>query len=305
MEFQQLQIGTNEKRILYLEQQNRRLKKCGLIGLVVIFSTLVMGQALRISRTVEAEKFVLKDKTGKVRAELAMNDYGKPGLYLYSQDAMDFPLSPDHLYSRPDAVFEMSREDKPRLMLGGLLEPHVVAELTPKGGVFLSLNGAIKGKQGKKGGGSVTFEVEADGAPMLDLTDRDVRRGVRFTFLTDGEPVMGFLDKNRKARTGLTLSKEDTPSLFFQDSDERLRGTVSLDSGGMLTFTSYDTQGNPRQLLSGSGTSDKLTLGDIKGMYGSCLKRKEIDSKLDCSDYARAVESELRTLEIVERLMRR
>ena len=56
-----------EERLSILEEQNRRLKKGGIIVLIALFSVILMGQAKPSPRSIEAEKFVLKDAHGNVR----------------------------------------------------------------------------------------------------------------------------------------------------------------------------------------------------------------------------------------------
>jgi hypothetical protein len=87
-------------RIERLEEQNRRLKRSALAGLVVIASLGLMGQTQRkttprvpaptpspapvMPKNIEAESFVLKDANGHVRAELSMSGTG-PSLKLRDQ----------------------------------------------------------------------------------------------------------------------------------------------------------------------------------------------------------------------------
>jgi hypothetical protein len=71
------------QRLEKLERQNRRLMKGGVLALAILFSIVWMGQAPpRKLRPVEADRFILKDPTGKKRAELMMEETG-PGLVLY------------------------------------------------------------------------------------------------------------------------------------------------------------------------------------------------------------------------------
>jgi len=65
-------ILTVLERLDRLERQNRRLKRAGLLVLTAVGALLLMGQATPKSRTIEAEKFVLKDPAGKTRAVLSM-----------------------------------------------------------------------------------------------------------------------------------------------------------------------------------------------------------------------------------------
>jgi hypothetical protein len=74
------------RRLDRLERENRRLKRVGsavLIGLAIL---ALMGQATpaRVQKLVEAERFVLRDTNGKLRATLSMED-GSPSLSLHDE----------------------------------------------------------------------------------------------------------------------------------------------------------------------------------------------------------------------------
>jgi hypothetical protein len=58
------------QRLEGLERQNRRLKLAAIATVTVASAFLLMGQA-RPARTIEAERFVVKDSSGAVRAQLA------------------------------------------------------------------------------------------------------------------------------------------------------------------------------------------------------------------------------------------
>jgi hypothetical protein len=58
-------------RVLQLERQNRRLKQCAAVALVVVASAFSMGQVAS-KKTVEANEFVLKNADGNVRAKLSI-----------------------------------------------------------------------------------------------------------------------------------------------------------------------------------------------------------------------------------------
>lgn len=77
------------ERVEKVEKQNRRLKQIGLGVAVLAGAVLLMGQA-RSNRTIEAEKFVLKDANGRIRARLGMEADDRPTLALL--DAKGFPL---------------------------------------------------------------------------------------------------------------------------------------------------------------------------------------------------------------------
>ena len=59
---QDLQIV--RERLEKVERQYHRLKSIVTVGLVIAGTILVMGQTLPKSRTVEAERFFLRDKDG-------------------------------------------------------------------------------------------------------------------------------------------------------------------------------------------------------------------------------------------------
>jgi hypothetical protein len=56
-------------RLERLEKENRRLKGLGVAVLTIASAIVLMGQ-MQAGRTVEAERFVLKDATGKIRAQI-------------------------------------------------------------------------------------------------------------------------------------------------------------------------------------------------------------------------------------------
>jgi hypothetical protein len=58
-------------RLFKLENQNRKLTKLGIVGLIGFTLLLAMGQA-PAKKTVEASEFILKDGNGNVRARLRM-----------------------------------------------------------------------------------------------------------------------------------------------------------------------------------------------------------------------------------------
>jgi hypothetical protein len=73
-------------RLDVLERQNRRFKRAGAtIVLLAVSATLLMGQA-RTTKVLEANEFVLKDASGKVRARLGI---GVTGLQLPSHAPSD------------------------------------------------------------------------------------------------------------------------------------------------------------------------------------------------------------------------
>ena len=72
------------ERLDKLERQNRRVKQLALAALLPIGAVLLMGQCTPRGRTVEAEKFIVRDPRGRLQAEFASTEYG-PALSLYDK----------------------------------------------------------------------------------------------------------------------------------------------------------------------------------------------------------------------------
>jgi len=73
MEFHSHDLEQITARLLMLEKQNRRFKQLGAAALIIAATVLVTGQAAPPKKTIEAQEFILRDTTGKVRAKLAMS----------------------------------------------------------------------------------------------------------------------------------------------------------------------------------------------------------------------------------------
>ena len=63
-------METLARRLDKVERENRWLKLAGVVAVAVIAAVVLMGQATpsKVAKVIEAEKFVLKDIHGKVRA---------------------------------------------------------------------------------------------------------------------------------------------------------------------------------------------------------------------------------------------
>jgi hypothetical protein len=93
------------RRLERVERENRRLKSLSLVIAIIVGAVLVMAQAPshRTPRTIEAEQFILKDASGKVRADLSMadntpvlallSDKGSPLVNLQGSDSPALTLS--------------------------------------------------------------------------------------------------------------------------------------------------------------------------------------------------------------------
>jgi hypothetical protein len=73
------------ERLERVERQNRTLRRSGLAIVGLIVGVLAIAQGRRL-RTVEAERFVLKDQAGRTRAEVKMQPSGEPVLEFLAKD---------------------------------------------------------------------------------------------------------------------------------------------------------------------------------------------------------------------------
>lgn len=77
-------IGSLTQRLECLERTNRRFKLIGSSVLVAIATLILMGQAkpTKVTKVLEAEEFILRDPSGKIRARLGMGDLGRTDVEL-------------------------------------------------------------------------------------------------------------------------------------------------------------------------------------------------------------------------------
>ena len=111
-------IETLARRLDKVERENRWLKQAGVVALVVIGAVVLMGQATpsKVAKVIEAEKFVVRDKSGKVRAELSMSADGSPQLILRSSEGKSGAVLAVGTDGSPSLVL-YDRNDKPRIGL--------------------------------------------------------------------------------------------------------------------------------------------------------------------------------------------
>ncbi len=79
-------METLARRLDRVERENRRLKQAGVVALAVIAAVVLMGQATesKVAKVIEAERFVLLDPSGEIRAVLIQTKGGS-SLHLYDE----------------------------------------------------------------------------------------------------------------------------------------------------------------------------------------------------------------------------
>jgi hypothetical protein len=145
-----------------IERENRRLKFGGLALMAGLAFLGLMGAGRSETRTLEAESFIVKDSSGKVRAVLGTTDpYNAPGLVMYDQEGHANVLL--HLTGDGDPGLWLYEKDKVRATLNAVGER-----------VHLQL---YDGENRPR----AVFMVRRDGAPSMELYDQDenVRSSLR------------------------------------------------------------------------------------------------------------------------------
>ena len=289
-------LNQMEERLLKLERQNRRLKQAGAAALIVAALILLMGQASRTkpvqasqSNTVEASQFILKDKSGKVRATLSIDESpgnsGAAQLVFYDVDGKQrVKLDSGNPYlggtlhladeKGKDQVFITSSDG-----LGALL-----SLLDPRGGpgTVLRTNGAALPDVEAK---SVTLK-DADGNIRARLFMSDKFTATAGEVLPNTPPEFKNLPVTFNPHPTLALYDLKGKARVYLDGDGNINaGTVSVsDSRGhsLGSLMAVDDYGSMLSLDNGKGEQKlymepgHLELSDDAGFKSSLGVTKDI-----------------------------
>jgi hypothetical protein len=103
------------ERLEKLERQNRRLKQVAVVGLALVGTLVLMGQATQKPRTVEADEFILRWPDGEVAATLGFTgQQPQPG-----EKASGWPAMPSLVFYGPKLKGHPLMQQA-RLDVGGL-----------------------------------------------------------------------------------------------------------------------------------------------------------------------------------------
>lgn len=184
------------RRIERLERENRRFKRVGVALALGLVAVLLMGQAPGRARTLEAEKLVLKDRGGKIRAVLGEDGEDRElGLYLYDGKQV------------PRVAVSLDRAGSPMLRMVSEIGADRV-RLDPIGG--LNLYGDA---------GRVYLSVKLGNEPSLDLIDKD--GWTRASLALTSAPVMRFLDPRGDARLWMGAMGDGKAQIYLGARPER------------------------------------------------------------------------------------
>jgi hypothetical protein len=225
-------------RLESLERQNRRIKRIGVMLLILAGSIFLMGQAAKTVRPIEATKFVLKNAKGKKRAELGIRLDG-PELAFYD-DKEQTLLSIGLL------------EDGPGLIMLAADGKKLASFSSTATGPMLSLSGSNGAKRlnlsvvdgvpaigmlGTEGDAKTALGLTADGNPFLQLFGSKEHGGTQLMAEPD-MAVLRFLDSSDKPRAVFgMLETENAPGITLNDVNGATRAVLMLlPKGAGLDF---------------------------------------------------------------------
>ncbi len=188
------------QRVERLERENGRLKRVGAVIVFGIVAAFLMGQAMPRSTTVEAQRFVLKDKRGTVRAVLGGAAVGDAtgevvGLLVYDKK---------HVVR---AVLALREDDSPALSLADEKANERVIVDTSSGMQIIG------------NGPRLSLGVQLGNEPTLQLFDKDgwMRSSLSLAD-SSGAPVVKFNDPRGDTRATITVGSNGKAQLMLMTS---------------------------------------------------------------------------------------
>lgn len=195
------------KRLDRLERANRRLTAILCLLGSVALAAAAIGATRGHVRSLDAERVILRDRAGKVRAEFTAAGSG-PGLMLFDADGRE------------------------RLRL------HAADD----GTTTLSLATPASGHATRR---SITFRSGLDGWSTVAFADSTRQERLAIGLGYDGEPRLRMYTKDGAARVTLGSDMSGRVDCILHDVNGSERAVMRSAPGGAATFTAYDDEGKP------------------------------------------------------------
>jgi hypothetical protein len=208
-------------RLEQLERENRRFRMAGIYIVVGLIAIGVMGaKFVRNRGTVEAERFVLKDRQGTVRGALAIERDGSPGLSLLDRQGRQ--LLSVRAYMDDTAEVSLYSKGDARLMMFA----------TSTGAATLNF---LDPKHGAASG----LYIKPDG--NLGLEFRSDRRALGLTVAPDGAAKIAFKDAAGKSLGGMEVKPDGTTEVGLAEEPEKhAEQTVATETTREVPETDAD-----------------------------------------------------------------
>jgi AMIN domain-containing protein len=267
--------STLTDRVERLERENTRLKRLGAVALLGLAALFVAGQLQRAAGAagptrIEAERFLLRDAVGAIRAALEMGSDGTPRLALLDTAGHERVRlqvgangSPGLTLFDADgktarAAFKIGIEGTPGLSLSdGAGRPRAILALyrampdgkdrsgapatTPPAGP----ESPALGLYDTAGQPRTFVSSRSQGPSGIHLSDAGGRLRAALAVGPDGVPDLELSDEHHKARAAITVLGEGTPVLNLYDTAGRARATLAVIVNGAAGLALADATGNP------------------------------------------------------------
>ena len=233
-------METLAQRLDRVERENRRLKQAGVVALAVIAAVVLMGQATgsEVAKVIQAEKFVVRDAAGTVRATLGSDPIFTELMLADDKGHKRFQLSVgsfgqflSFLDSNGQQRMKMSTLGVPGSPLGVV----GISVFDPNNRLQILLGTSTAGK--------------AQTGPILLFADQDEKMRARLGLSEHGVPFLQLSDKEGTTRAVLSLTKNANPVLELRNKADRVNVRLGEGDDGIASLLFYDKHGQVRAML--------------------------------------------------------
>lgn len=188
-------------RLNQLERENARLRTAGVYLFVGVVALVVIGVKLvRTRGVIEAERFVLKDRSGMVRGALGLERDGSPtfnltddsGRNVVTMRSLSDNTAELTLYSKGQSRVTMSATSTGAATLNFLDQQHGSVS-----GFYLKPDGAL-GLDFRRDLQSLALSIASDGASTIAFTDEDGESLGGMAVKPDGAVELGLIEHKGK-----------------------------------------------------------------------------------------------------------
>lgn len=236
-------------RVAKLETQNSRLKKAGIVALLVAAAVVSMGQA-PAKKIITANEFVLQDASGTARARLSMEMTDRPTLSFYKD--------------KTTLVASLAAGDEPFLSLQRVGTPEQVQLGAKKEWVGLAIyEKEIRAGVSVQKGIAALDVFDEKGKPQASLTSSGVVAGIPL------DPGLNIHDTNSPASLSIEISPSGAgPSFSMYDSTGQKRIGFAVPNGApSLRLTDKEgfstTLGSADLLVPSTGRKESTSAASI------------------------------------------
>lgn len=245
--------NTLHRRVEKLERQNRAFKGLATAAVVFMIGAGFLAGQQPAEKTLEANRFVLKDEGGNLRAALEMVE-GGPMLRLF--DSAGRPRIVEAVTVIGSSIGMLDAAGKPRAALGSTLtgEPTLTlfddegkprcALAAPNGIPGMILYDANRKQR-------LAVNLNSSGTPTIALMDTNGKGRIAIGVAANGDGTIGIADENGTPRVGIGRGAYGDGVAIIGPSGKPAAALSFYASGSVnenaLTF--FDLNGKPRATI--------------------------------------------------------